>query len=92
MPGPELETHMAEQNYGKRMTSIWNTLSRRFVGMVNGTCFFFFHLKREFGSIHLDKLESLLLSQTVGLFDQNSEKNRKMKQRFCIFFLNKAIR
>lgn len=53
MPGPELETHMAEQNYGKRMTSAWNTLSRRFVGMVNSTCFFFFHLKREFGSIAL---------------------------------------
>ena len=41
MPGPELETHMAEQNYGKRMTSVWNTLSRRLVWMVNGTCFLF---------------------------------------------------
>lgn len=43
-------------------------------------------LKYSVFMIRLDKLESLLLSQTVGLFDQSSEKNRKMKQRFCIFF------
>lgn len=45
--------------------------------------------------IHVDKLETLLLSllvtykvvcQMVEWFDQSSEKNRKIKQRFSFFF------
>lgn len=46
MPGPELEVHMEGQNYEKRMTSLWNTLSW-FVKMLNVICFFFSHLEWE---------------------------------------------
>ena len=46
MPGPELEMQKEEQNYRKRMTSVWNTLSW-FVKMLNVICFFFSHLEWE---------------------------------------------